>query len=262
MAKLLWDQEGQKRYETGCDHGVLYVRQSTASDIPGISGASTNYSKGVVWNGLTSVSKSPSGAEANDIWADNIKYASIRSAETFGATVEAYMYPDEFAECDGSAIVTKTTGSGAQAVTVNKGVSVGQQRRKPFGFSFRTDIGYDTDSGIDADSAYKIHLIYGATASPSEQSFSTINDSPEAITFSWELTTIPVTVGEVDGVKYLPTACLTIDSSKADPNALAAFEEILYGRDADTSVSPQVEAYEPMLPMPKDVIEFFKNFTT
>ena len=170
---LSWDAAGEKLYETGCDHGVLYVKRSKTgssdegTSIPGITGAKTFYSNGVVWNGLTSVSKSPSGAEANDIYADNIKYASIRSAE-----------------CDGSAVV-------------GNGVYVGQQRRKMFGFSFRSDIGSAAENGIDVDNDYKIHLIYNATASPSEQSFSTINDSPEAITMSWELTTLPEVIGTI-----------------------------------------------------------------
>lgn len=235
MAVLVWDDENEKLYETGCDHGVLYVRQDKAAKVTPISEtAETHYSNGVVWNGLTSVSKSPSGAEANDIYADNIKYASLRSAETFGGTIEAYMYPEQFAECDGSAEAAD-------------GVYVGQQKRKTFGFSFRSDIGKASEGGIDVDNDYKIHLIYGATASPSEQQYSTINDSPEAITMSWELTTIPVTVGEVGGVKYLPTACLVIDATKTDPTKLKAFEDIIYG-SASTAA---------MLPMPADVIAFF-----
>lgn len=246
---LEWDKEDEKLYETGCDHGVLYVREDTETTIPGITGnksAKTHYSNGVVWNGLTSVSKSPSGAEANDIYADNIKYASLRSAETFGATIEAYMYPDEFAACDGSAEVANT------------GVYVGQQKRKTFGFSFRSDVGKASEDGIDVDNDYKLHLVYGATASPSEQQYSTINDSPEANTMSWELTTLPVTVGEVGGVKYLPTATLVIDATKTDKTKLEKFEKILYGTPAvmngETVTTPAVPA---MLPMPADVIAFF-----
>lgn len=249
---LEWDKEDEKLYETGCDHGVLYVRKDTEITIPGITGntpAKTHYSEGVVWNGLTSVSKSPSGAEANDIYADNIKYASLRSAETFGATIEAYMYPDEFAACDGSAEVAT-------------GVYVGQQKRKTFGFSFRSDVGKASEGGIDVDNDYKLHLVYGATASPSEQQYSTINDSPEANTMSWELTTLPVTVGEVGGVKYLPTATLVIDATKfttqAEKTKLENFEKILYGTPAvmngETVTTPAVPA---MLPMPADVIAFF-----
>ena len=259
---LEWDKESEKLYETGCDHGVLYVKRSKTSSsdegtsILGIKEAKTFYSNGVVWNGLTSVSKSPSGAEANDIYADNIKYASLRSAETFGGTIEAYMYPPEFAECDGSAVV-------------GNGVYVGQQRRKMFGFAFRSDIGSAAENGIDVDNDYKIHLIYNATASPSEQSFSTINDSPEAITMSWELTTLPEVIGTIgsgsNAVSYLPTATLTIDATKftteAEVNKLKAFEQILYGTPATTSTvggeTVTVDAVDPMLPMPKDVIAFF-----
>lgn len=246
---LEWDKEDEKLYETGCDHGVLYVRQDTETTIPGITGgtpAKTHYSNGVVWNGLTSVSKSPSGAEANDIYADNIKYASLRSAETFGATIEAYMYPDEFAACDGSAEVAT-------------GVYVGQQKRKTFGFSFRSDVGKASEGGIDVDNDYKLHLVYGATASPSEQQYSTINDSPEANTMSWELTTLPVTVGEVGGVKYLPTATLVIDATKTDKTKLEAFEKILYGTPAviDEETGTTTPAVAAMLPMPADVIAFF-----
>lgn len=239
MAAIVWDAEGTKRFETGCDHGVLYVKQPTSTTITGITGSKgTYYSRGVAWNGLTSVSKSPSGAEASDIYADNIKYASIRSTEAFGGTIEAYTYPDEFMECDGSAAPAN-------------GVFLGQQNRKMFGFCFRTDIGDDSDSGIDKNKKYKLHLIYNATASPSESSYSTINDSPEAITFSWELTTIPASAGNA----YLPTSCITIDSTKLSDIdettgksvKLTAFEKILYG-DANA---------EPMLPMPEDVIAFF-----
>lgn len=248
---LVWDKEEEKLYETGCDHGVLYPKASTASTISSngtpLDGKETKYTGGVVWNGLTSVSKSPSGAEANDIYADNIKYASLRSAETFGGTIEAYMYPPEFAECDGSA-------------TVGTGVYVGQQKRKPFGFAFRSDVGSAADGGIDVNTKYKLHLIYNATASPSEQSFSTINDSPEAITMSWELTTLPEAVGTIgsdqNAVTYLPTATLTIDSSKlseAGLAKLAILEQVLYG----TPKVGTTDAIEPMLPMPKDIIELF-----
>lgn len=243
MSKIIWDAEGEKRFETGCDHGVLYVKQADESSVPGLENVTTKYSKGVAWNGLTSVSESPSGAEANDIYADNIKYASIRSTETFGGTIEAYTYPDEFAECDGSKVVSK-------------GLFVGQQVRKMFGFCFRTDIGDDSDTGIDVGSKYKLHLIYNATASPSEQSFSTINDSPEAITFSWELSTIPAPAGN----GYLPTARLVIDSTKLDSaglTKLATLENILYGTDGDSTANPVVAATDPMLPMPADVIAFF-----
>lgn len=254
MSKIIWDGDGQKRFETGCDRGVLYVKKSTSVNVSGgniTNSVGTYYHGGVAWNGITSVSKSPSGAEANDIYADNIKYASIRSTETFGATIEAYTYPDEFAECDGSVAV----GGG--------GVFLGQQRRKMFGFTFRTDIGDDSDTGIDYEEKYKLHLIYNATASPSESSFSTINDSPEAITFSWELSTIPASAGS----GHLPTACITIDSTKCDSATLKEFEDILYGTNGSAAVGTQgesdyvaaVEATDPMLPMPEDVIAFFSS---
>lgn len=212
MSKLVWDQIGEKLYETGVDHGVLYPIQADGA-----------YSKGVAWNGLTAVTESPSGAEASPIYADNIKYLNLVSAEEFGATVEAYMYPEEFGECDGSAAIAT-------------GVYIGQQKRKTFGLSYRTLIGNDVDN---ADHGYKLHLIYGALASPSEKGYTTVNDSPEAITFSWELNTTPVAV---PGFK--PTASLTIDSTKADADKLAALEEILYGSDD----------VEPRLPMPEEIM--------
>lgn len=215
MAKLTWDQTGQKIYETGVDHGVLY---------PASEGT---YPKGVAWNGLTNVTESPSGAEPSPIYADNIKYVNLMSAEEFGATIEAYTYPDEFAECDGSKELTK-------------GVYAGQQPRKTFGLCYRTKIGNDVDGD---DHGYKLHLIYGALAAPSERAYATVNDSPEAITFSWELSTTPV---EVTGGK--PTACLTIDSTKVDATKLAALEKILYG-DTET---------EARLPLPDEVAETLK----
>lgn len=212
MAKITWDDTGKRLYETGVDHGVLYPIQSDG-----------NYSKGVAWNGLTGVTESPSGAEATPIYADNIKYLNLQSAEEFGATIEAYTYPDEFAECDGSA-------------TLVTGVTAGQQNRKIFGLSYRTVIGNDVDAN---EHGYKLHLIYGCLASPSEKSYATINDSPEAITFSWEVSTTPV---NVNGFK--PTACVVIDSTKADATKLAAFEAILYGSEEE----------EPRLPLPDEVV--------
>lgn len=220
MSKIVWDQTGERLYETGVDRGVLYL-------VGALTGA---YDTGFAWNGLTAVTESPSGAEATDLYADNIKYLSMRSAETFGATVEAYTYPDEFAECDGSA-------------TLATGVQIGQQSRKTFGLCYRTQIGNDVDLN---DHGYKLHLIYGCSASPSERAYATINDSPEAITFSWELTTTPV---NVSGLK--PTACVTIDSTKADPECLAALEEILYGKDAGAEGTPA--AVEPRLPLPDEI---------
>lgn len=210
MSKLVWDETGKRFYETGVKNAVLY---------PQVSGA---YPKGVAWNGITAVTESPSGAEPTALYADDTKYLNLYSAEEFGATVEAYTYPDEFAVCDGSAELTT-------------GVSIGQQPRKPFGLSYRTTLGNDTESN---DYGYKLHLIYGAMASPSEKSYSTINDSPEAITFSWELTTTPVSVAG-----FKPTSCLTIDSTKVDKAKLKQLEDILYG----------TEDQEARLPLPDEV---------
>lgn len=210
MSKLVWDEVGKRQYENGVEKGVLY---------PQVSGA---YPKGVAWNGLTGVTESPSGAEPTPLYANNKKYGELMSAEEFGATVEAYTYPDEFGECNGEAELVE-------------GVSVGQQKRKVFGLSYQTKIGND----IDADAGYKIHLIYGALAKPSEKAYATINDSPEAITFSWELSTTPV---EVAGFK--PTATLEINSTKVAKEKMEAIEKILYG-DADT---------EARLPLPDEVL--------
>lgn len=213
MSKLVWDQSGKRLYETGVDHGVLYPIQTGGV-----------YSKGVAWNGLTAVTESPSGADVNDIYADNMKYLGLVGAEKFGATVEAYTYPDEFAECDGS-------------VELVKGATIGQQNRKVFGMVYRTVIGNDVDGN---EHGYKLHLIYGATAAPSEKAYNTINEDPEAITFSWELSTTPVNV-----TGHKPTASLTIDSTKADPAKLAELEKILFG-DTET---------EPRLPLPDEVAQ-------
>lgn len=221
MAKIVWDATGERFYETGVDHGVLYPIQTGGV-----------YTKGVAWNGLTSVSESPSGAESTAIYADNIKYLNLLSAEEFGATIEAYTYPDEFAECDGSA-------------TPTAGVTLGQQSRKVFGLCYRTMIGNDVDG---QEHGYKLHLIYGCQASPSEKGYQTINDSPEAITFSWEITTTPVNV-----TGYKPTACLTIDSTKVDSTKLAALEEVLYGKDG--TGDPETGGTDPKLPLPDEVIE-------
>jgi hypothetical protein len=215
MAELVWDQVGQRFYETGVDHGVLYI--------PDGSGAYTN---GVAWNGLVSVSEAPSGAEANAQYADNIKYLNLFSAEEFGATIEAFTYPDEFAQFDGLGVPTP-------------GVMIGQQSRRGFGLSYRTKVGNDIDGD---DAGYKLHLVYGCQASPSDMAYNTINDSPEPITFSWELTTTPVAV---TGLK--PTAIITIDSRTADPADLAALEAVLYGGAAT----------EPELPLPDAVIALF-----
>lgn len=212
MTKLLWDQTGERLYETGVNKGVLYPKSTDGT-----------YPLGVAWNGLTAVTESPSGAEATPLYADNIKYLNLMSAEEFGATIEAYTYPDEFAECNGEAALIE-------------GISIGQQARKVFGMSYVTKVGND----IDSEAGYKIHLIYGALAAPSEKAYATVNDSPEAITFSWEITTTPV---EVTGFK--PTATLVIDSTKVDAEKMAAIEEILYGSASE----------EARLPLPDEVLE-------
>ena len=207
-APLVWDQTGERLYETGVDRGVLYVFDNGA------------YGAGVAWNGLTNVSEKPSGAEATALYADNIKYLNLISNEEFGATIEAYTYPDEFAQCDGSA-------------SIATGVVVGQQKRKTFGFSYRTRVGNDTDGN---DFGYKIHLIYGCMAAPTEKGYATVNDSPEAITFSWEITTTPI---EVTG--YRPTACITIDSTKVNDSAkMTALEAMLYGTTESAPTLPTI----------------------
>ena len=213
MSKLVWDKTGERYYETGVKNGVLYIPTEGV------------YSKGVAWNGLTAVTESPSGAEATALYADDMKYLSLYSAEEFGATIEAYTYPDEFAQCDGSA-------------NLAKGVSICQQTRKTFGLCYRTTGDNDTDGN---DYGYKLHMIYGCMASPSEKAYATINDSPDAITFSWEVTTTPVSVAG-----FKPTASITIDSTKAEPTKLAALEDILYGKDGE----PGSEA---RLPLPDEI---------
>lgn len=218
MAKLVWDKTGERFYETGVKNGVLYVYDT----------AKKAYGTGVAWNGLTAVTESPSGAEATALYADDIKYLNLLSTEEFGATIEAYTYPDEFAECDGSA-------------SLSDGVFIGQQKRKTFGMAYKTTLGNDTDGN---DYAYKLHIIYGALAAPSEKAYATINDSPEAITFSWEVTTTPV---EVTGHK--PTASITIDSTKADKTKLEALEKKLFG-DTET---------EPTLPTPDEIATLFST---
>lgn len=211
MSKLVWDQTGEREYETGVKNGVLYPQ-----------GEGGTYPKGIAWNGLISVTESPSGAEEQALYADDIKYAAPRSREEFGATIEAYTYPEAFEKCDGSAQLAP-------------GVTIGQQTRTPFGLAYKTTIGNDTENN---NYGYKLHLIYGATAAPSEKAYQTINDSPEAITFSWELTTTPVSVKG-----YEPTAILTIDSTKTDPTKLATLEGILYGS----------EETEARLPLPNEI---------
>ena len=217
MSRIVWDATGERYYESGVDHGVLY---------PLVGGV---YQTGVAWNGLTSVSESPEGAEPTDLWADNIKYATLISAETFGGTIEAYTYPEEFAQCDGS-------------WTPSNGIYVGQQDRVPFGFCYRTKLG--NDAGIDA---YKLHIVYNATAAPSEKSYETINDSPDAITFSWEINTTPVNV-----TGHKPTSLIVIDSDKCDADALATLENQLYGTGGS----------EPALPTPDEVVAIFGGTAT
>lgn len=210
MSKLIWDATGEKMYETGVDHGVLYVMEGGV------------YPKGVVWNGLTAVTESPSGAEATPLYADNIKYLNLMSAEEFGATIEAYMYPAEFEQCDGTAEVVP-------------GMAIGQQSRKTFGMCYRTRIGNDVDNDAHG---YKLHIIYGALAAPSEKAYATVSDSPEAITFSWEVSTTPVTV-----TGHQPTATVVINSTKVNADKLAALEAILYGS----------EEAEARLPLPDEI---------
>ena len=211
MSKIVWDAVGEHIFETGVRNGVLYLKDAQGA-----------YSTGVAWNGLTSVSESPEGAEPTDLYADDIKYLTLMSAENFKATIEAYTSPPEFEECDGSA-------------SIANGVVIGQQARKPFGLCYRTSIGNDTDGN---EHGYKLHIVYGCLASPSEKQYSTINDSPEAITFSWEVSTTPVNVA---GKKA--TATLIIDSTKADKAKLTALEGILYGSESE----------EPRLPLPDEI---------
>lgn len=220
MTKIQWDQTGERLYETGVDHGVLYIPNSEG-----------DYDNGVGWNGLVTVTETPSGAEANPLYADNIKYINLFSAEEFGGTIEAFTYPDEFVQFDGGALVSG-------------GVTIGQQSRPVFGLSYRTILGNDLESN---DHGYKLHLVWGAQASPSERAFSTINDSPEAITFSWEFTTTPIGV-----TGFKPTSLITIDSTKVTPANLAALETILYG----------TTGVDPRLPSPDEVLALFTGSAT
>lgn len=219
MARLTWDGTGDRRYETGIDHGVLYLRNSDGE-----------YTDGVAWNGLTTVTESPSGAEPNPQYADNIKYLNLISAEELSVTIEAFTYPDEFAECDGTAAPVA-------------GVMVGQQPRKSFGLSYRTILGNDIDNN---DYGYKLHLLYGALAAPSEKAYATVNDSPEAITFSWEVSTTAVAVNVGD---LKPTALITVDSTKVTKDSLKALEDILYGGENE----------EARLPLPEEVISILDS---
>ena len=214
--KLVWDKVGERYYETGVKKGVLYKQDANGT-----------YPKGVAWNGLTALTESPSGAEATALYADDIKYLNLRSNEEFGGTIEAYTYPDEFGECDGSA-------------TLADGVTIGQQARKTFGLAYVTTLGNDVDGN---DYGYKIHLVYGASASPSEKGYATINDSPEAITLSWEFSTTPVNV-----TGFKPTAHLEIDSKKCPAEKLKQLEEILYGKDGNGDTGT-----DPRLPLPDEI---------
>ena len=216
MARLIWDEVGQRFFETGVKNGVLYVQDNDGS-----------YKNGVVWNGLTAVTESPSGAEETPLYADDVKYLTLRSAEEFGATVEAYTYPEEFEQCDGSA-------------SIAAGVTIGQQARRAFGLCYRTSVGNDIQG---QNYSYKIHLIYGCTVAPSEKSYSTINDNPEAITFSWELSTVPV---PVDG--FSPTASLVIDASKVDEGKMQLLEDALFGDESN----------EAKLLLPNEIMEMLK----
>lgn len=225
---LEWDKSGEKFYETGTDRAVLYKKTAAGA-----------YGTGVAWNGITAVTESPSGAEETKLFADNQKYLSLYSAEEFGCTIEAYTYPDEWAECDGSA-----------EVVASKGVYAGQQARRGFGFCYRSIIGNDSQGDAYG---YKIHIVYGCQASPSEKAYATINDSPEAITFSWEVTTTPVNITAVSGLK--PTSIMTIDAAKlaattAGATKLATIEETLYGKAA----SGNDAAVDPQIMMPDDII--------
>lgn len=223
--QIVWDAPGSRYFENGVSKGVLYPMTETG-----------DYGVGVAWNGLTTVTESPSGAEANDIYADNIKYATLRSAETFGGTIEAYTYPDEFSACDGS-------------VSPAKGVNFGQQKRRGFGLSYVTNVGNDT--ATESDDGYKLHLIYGATAAPSERSYTTTNDSPDAMSMSWEISTVPISITNDD---LRPVSTITIDTTKLDEKgktALQSLETMLYGSATN----------DPKLPLPGDVYALFKNET-
>lgn len=222
---ITWDATGERKFETGTDRGVLYELN-----------ASGEYVNGVAWNGLTAVNESPEGADPNDLWADNIKYATLRSTENFNASIEAYTYPDEFAECDGSA-------------SLATGVSIGQQPRKAFGFSYRTLQGDDVNTDFKY---YKLHLVYGCTASPTEKGYATVNDSPDAITFNWSISTVPVNV-----TGHKPTAHVIIDSRTADPTNLAILESMLYG----TAANGTTPATTGAMPLP-DAVKAIMTATT
>ena len=231
--RLQWDKTGERLYETGDRNVALYPYAASATTPTGAV-APTHYPEGVAWNGITAMTETPSGAEATDLWADDTKYATMRSAEQFGGTIEAYTYPEEWGECDGSKIVNR--------------VILGQQSRKAFGLAYITTIGNDTELN---DHGEKLHLIYNATASPSERSYATINDSPEAITFSWEYQTTPVEV-TYNGTEYKKVSCLTIDSTKVAPATYAAFKTLVFGGPSTV----------PHLPEPNDVLAYFGTAVT
>jgi len=230
MPKLLWHAPGKRTFETGVDRGVLYIPDATGV-----------YASGVPWNGLTTVTESPSGAESNKQYADNQVYLNLVSAEEFNATLEALTYPDEFEQFDGSA-------------ELEPGLHIGQQSRKPFGLSYRSLLGNELEG---QDYAYKLHLVYGALAAPSERARTTVNENPEAMGLSWELSTTPVGVGVIAGKEYKPTAHLTVNSATADAGALAELEGILYGTNADAGATPPVEDAPARLPLPSEVYEIF-----
>lgn len=223
MAQLTWDKAGERTYETGVSKGVLYLPTNGV------------YDTGVAWNGLTTVTESPSGAESNKQYADNMVYLNLLSVEQFGGTIEAFTYPDEWMECDGSG-------------SPSAGVSIGQQPRKTFGLSYQTKVGND----MDPEAGYKIHLVYGALAAPSEKAYATVNDSPEAMTLSWDISTTPVDVGTISGKAYKPTASMVIDSTKVSASALANLEQQLYGSSG----------VDPRLPLPADVVALFSGTVT
>lgn len=224
MTALTWDQVGTRKFETGVDRGVLYLQDNDGDYVPGVA-----------WNGLTTVTESPSGAEPTPLYADNMKYLNLLSLEEFMATIEAFTYPDEFAQCDGSA-------------QPEVGVFIGQQNRATFGFCYRTKVGNDLNRNL----GYKLHLVYGCLAAPSEKANTTVNETPEALNFSWEISTTPVEVGTIGSVDYAPTSHLVIDSTKVDADALAALELVLYG-----SVG-----IDPRMPLPAEVVGFFSGSLT
>lgn len=238
MSRLTWDTTGTRKFETGVKNCVLYKKGTT----------SPYYSNGVAWNGITGITETPSGADVTDLWADDTKYASLRASETFGGTIEAYTYPDEWMDCDGS-----------KGIASHAGVSFGQQKREYFGLTYRTQVGND----VDPELGYKLHLVYNCSASPSDRSYATVNDSPDAISFSWEFTTTnePITGHEND---YKSTALITIDSTKitdSDKAKLTQLEDILYGTDAHQVGGETIEATNPRLPSPVEVYNLFAGVT-